>query len=891
MADAPSGTVTFLFTDIEGSTRRWEEDRQAMRSALAAHDEVLRRGVENAGGFLFKHTGDGICAAFSSANAAVAAAVAGQRALELPVRMGLATGYAELDGDDYHGPVLNRAARVMAAGHGRQILLAGSTAGLVEGVQLTDLGAHRLRDLAGLEHLFQVRASGLRSAFPSLRTLDPVPGNLPVPSTSFIGRERQVVQVAGLVREHRLVTLTGVGGVGKTRLALEVAASLIEDFRDGVWLVELAAIGDPAAVPDVVATTLGITAQAGLSMTQSITDALLGRRLLLVLDNCEHVLSAAADLVNAILARTRTVTVMATSREGLGVAAEHTWLVPSLSVDGAESEGVALFVERAGAAKAGFSVVDPSEAEAVGVICRRLDGIALAIELAAARMVSMTPQEVGDRLDDRFRLLSGRGRGFDRHQTLRQAVAWSYDLLNADERLVLNRCAVFTGGFDLEAAVELCPPLGDYAVLDLLDSLVRKSLVGVERVGGHSRYSLLETIRQFAQEQLVRSDDMAEVRNAHARYFATQVLAWFEVWNGPRQRESLDWVVLELANLRAAFRWAADTGDVITAAALAAHTTILVYPLSRWEPIGWAEEILAAAIAADVSQLPRLLLAAGLCFFIGRSETAIGYLHHAQELEADPRYDSCLPGMSSVVEALSLLQVGDEERALAILTNAENPESGFAKMIRLTALLWVLQGLGRLAEVRLILDETVAAVREVGNPMYIALVTGFGYGREFADSDPTRALDALRKAVDYSRQHHIVYTELYNSLELAAVEVVHGDLVRGLELLDRTLDHWHRTGDRFNLALALATAATCLERLERVQAGAVVYGASTRLAAVLPVAGLRESCEKLRTTLGAAEFDQHVATGAAMEPGEAVAYAREQIRLAGQPTAVPRTLE
>jgi hypothetical protein len=371
MGDTPSGTVTFLFTDIEGSTRRWEQDPDGMRLALADHDQVLRRAVEDNGGFVFKHTGDGICAAFSSASAAVAAALAGQLALELPVRMGLTTGTAEVRDGDYFGPALNRAARVMAAGHGGQILLSASTAGLIDGVDLVDLGEHRLRDIAGPERLFQVRARGLKSAFPSLRTLDVVPGNLPLQSTTFIGRESQVVQVAGLVREHRLVTLTGVGGVGKTRLALEVAARVVEDFPDRVWLVELAAIGDPAAVPDVVATTLGITAPAGLSVTESITDALVGRRLLL-LDNCEHVLGAAADLIEAILARTPTVTIVATSREGLRVAAEHSWLVPSLSVEGADSEGVALFVERAGAVNAAFSIADPADGEAVEVICRRL---------------------------------------------------------------------------------------------------------------------------------------------------------------------------------------------------------------------------------------------------------------------------------------------------------------------------------------------------------------------------------------------------------------------------------------------------------------------------------------------------------------------------------------
>jgi predicted ATPase/class 3 adenylate cyclase len=887
MGEVPSGTVTFLFTDVEGSTRRWEQDPQAMRSALAAHDEVLRSAVENEGGFLFKHTGDGICAAFSSANAAVAAAVAGQRALELPVRMGLATGNAELSGDDYHGPVLKRVARVMAAGHGGQILLAGSTAGLVDTVDLADLGAHRLRDLPTGEHLFQVRAPGLKSVFPALRTLDAVPGNLPVQSTSFVGREGQVAQLAGLVREHRLVTLTGVGGVGKTRLALEVAAWVVEDFPDGVWLVELAAIGDPSAVPDVVATTLGITARADQSVTQSVTEALVGRHLLLLLDNCEHVLGAAADLVEAILVRTRTVTIMATSREGLRVAAEHTWLVPSLRVEGAGSEGVALFVERAGAVNAGFSVADLAEAEAIEVICQRLDGIALAIVLAAARMVAMSAQDVRDRLDERFRLLAGGRRGLERHQTLRHAMAWSYDLLDDTERRVLGRCAVFAGGFDLSAAAELCRPLDDYGVLDVLDSLVRKSLVTVKQVQGHARYGLLETVRQFAEEQLGATGDLPEARDAHARYFAAQTLAWFERWDGPRQRESLDWVDLELPNLRAAFRWAADGGDVITATTLAAHTTIMNYPLAQWEPLGWAEEILPAAIAADVPQLPRLLVAAAFCVIVGRTEAGIGYAQRARELEADPHYDSCLPYMSLGVEAFALLSVGDGERALAILANPQNSEAGSSKF-RVALRLWVLTGLGRIAEASQILEDAVAAVREIGNPNYIAMTIASGYGRVFAESDPPRALGALREAVEYSRQNHLVYAELYNSYELAAFEIAHGDLTRGLEVLDFTIDSLHRAGDQWNLAFALASLAICLERLEQAEASATVYGSSTKMVAAPPVAGLHETRETLQAYLGSAVLDHCVAAGAAMETGEAVAYARQRIRLARQAVVAAR---
>src|SRR6201997_4603821 len=328
--EPPSGVVTFLFTDIEGSTRRWEADADAMRVALAAHDEVLRTAVEGHGGWLFKHTGDGVCAAFASPRSAVDGAVAAQQKLELPVRMGLATGEAELRGGDYFGAVLNRAARVMAAGHGGQILLAESPAGLLSGVDLVDLGPRRLRDLPTAVELFQVRAEGLRTEFPPLRALDASPGNLRAATTSFIGRESEVAELQAGVKAHRLTTLTGVGGVGKTRLAVEVAARLANEFPDGVWFFDLAAVADPAVVPDAVAAVLGIIQQPSRSVAQSVAAALEGRVRLLVFDNCEHVLDAAADLIEAILAHSATVRILATSREGLGVPDEQVWPVRSL---------------------------------------------------------------------------------------------------------------------------------------------------------------------------------------------------------------------------------------------------------------------------------------------------------------------------------------------------------------------------------------------------------------------------------------------------------------------------------------------------------------------------------------------------------------------------------
>ena len=617
----PSGTVTFLFTDIEGSTRRWESEPEVMRVELAAHDAVLRSAIEAHGGWMFKHTGDGVCAAFSSASDAVSAAVEAQRTLGLPVRMGVGTGSAELCGDDYFGPVLNRTARVMAAGHGGQIVVSASTAGLLEGVDLTDLGEYRLRDVAGPMRLFQVRAEGLAAAFPPLRTVDAVPGNLPVLSTSFVGRDAEVAEVLSLVRSHRWVTLTGVGGVGKTRLAVQAAAELRAEFRDGVWLVELAPVVDPAAVADTFASVLGITPAARLMSAAAVAQTLSGRQLLVV-DNCEHVLDAAADMVEAILAHTTEVAVIATSQESLRGVAEHLWAVPPLDVrSGVDSPAVELFVDRARAVDASFALRDEDDVAAVTEICQRLDGIALAVELAAARMVSMSPQNVRDRLDDRFRLLSGSRRGLARHQTLRQAVQWSYDLLDDSERLVWTCCAVFSGGFDLAAIVAVVGDgsLDEYGTLDVVDSLVRKSLVTVERAGGGTRYGLLETIRQFAEDQLAAAGMIAKIRDRHALHFAAEAIAHWDILDGPRYVEAIDWVDFEFANLRAGFRWAADRGDLPTAAAIAAHTARMSLPLQRYEPAGWAEDILDAARAIDLPQLPRLYVAASFCAYAGRA--------------------------------------------------------------------------------------------------------------------------------------------------------------------------------------------------------------------------------------------------------------------------------
>ena len=873
--------MTFLFTDIEGSTRRWESDPEGMQAALAVHDGVLRSAIEAHDGWLFKHTGDGVCAAFSSARAAIDAAVQAQRELALPVRMGVATGEAQERDGDYFGPALNRAARVMGAGHGGQVLVAVSTAALVDGVELVDLGERRLRDLSGATRLFQVRAEGLVSDFAALRTMDAIPGNLPVQGTSFIGREVEVKALTELVRAHRLVTLTGVGGVGKTRLSVQVAAELITEFPDGVWLVELAPVGDPAAVPDVVATVLGVTPQAGLSVADSVAQALSGRRLLIVLDNCEHVVDATADLVETILARTATVKVMATSREGLRVRAEQLWPVSSLDVQaGTTSAAVELFVQRAQSVLPAFELGEAAKAGAVMEICRRLDGIALGIELAAARMVSMSPEEMRDRLGDRFRLLAGSRRGLERHQTLRHAVAWSYDLLDDDERAVLNRCSVFADGFDLAAATHICGGggLDEFTVLDLLDSLVRKSLITAERVQDHTRYGLLETIRQFGEDQLAATATVDQIRDRHACYFADQAIANWEIWDGPRQRDALDWVDAEFANLRAAFRWSADQADLVAAAAIAAHTALLAFTVQRYEPVGWAEEILEAGTVADPPQLPRLYTAASICLFTGRPEAGVRYAQTAVALEADPRYDPFETGWSSLMEASAHAYAGRADRYFEICA-ALASQAGPGHVLGLCAVLVILPVVGRTAEAMAVAEKTLTAARAYGNPYWIALAL-YGYGRAFTATHPARALTGLRQGLAYSQEHRLLFRATRIAQELAVLEAVHGQLDKALELFDATIDSLYRAGERTTLAAALANLAVFFDRREQPEIAATVYGTSAHHASTILVINLPGALTHLRAVLGKAVFEDCVAAGAAMEPAEAVQYARHQIQLA-----------
>ncbi len=874
---APSGVVTFLFTDVEGSTRRWEADAEVMRAALAAHDEVLRSAIEAHGGWLFKHTGDGVCAAFASPRSAVDAAVAAQRALELPVRMGLATGEAELRGSDYFGAVLNRAARVMAAGHGGQILLAESTAVLLSGVDLLDLGPRRLRNVPTPVGVFQVRAPGLQTEFPSLRALDTSPGNLRPQATSLIGRESEAAELQAAVKAHRLVTLTGVGGVGKTRVAVEVAAHLADEFPDGVWIFELAAVADPAAVPDAVAAVLGVTQQAGKSVSESVAAALEGRVRLLVFDNCEHVRDVAADLVEAILAQSETVKVLVTSREGLGVADEQLWPVPSLDVGaGIDSAAVNLFVERAHSVAPRFSMATTDEAEAVIEICRRLDGIPLAIELAASRMASMTAIEVRDRLDQRFRLLVGSRRGLERHHTLRHAVAWSYELLDETEKALLDRCSVFAGGFDLQSA---CAVAGspdapdDFATLDLLDALVRKSLLVADRSSGRTRFAMLETIRQFAEEQLVARGEASEIRAAHSQYFAGREADILALWDSPRQRAAYDWFTIELANLRTAFRWAADQGDLDVAATIATYAGWLGAAVQIYEPIAWAEELIDRARVADHPRLAFLYALASLCYTTGRIEAAVGYSNAGQIVLGRSR--EALPHGIEVALGAVYLAIGQPER-LAEWCRAQLARRRDTHVQIRAFLVAALSVAGSGGEAMDSADGLIEAAEATGNPHMLASAL-WAYGVAFRDADPVGALNALGRGLVIAQDSGNRSRASVLANFLALVEAEQGDTVSAFDHLTLAIRNYHNAGNTTTIRVPLAILAALFDRLGRYEPAATIAGFALSPLTAAGVPEITTAITHLRDVLGEATYESLARKGETMTTAAMASYAYDQI--------------
>jgi predicted ATPase/class 3 adenylate cyclase len=602
-AGAPTGIVAFLFSDVEASTRRWERYGDAMRDALRRHDEILWSEIEARRGYVFKTIGDAFCAAFWTAGDALDAAVGVQRRLGredfgtvdgLSVRIAIHAGETDERYADYFGVPVNRTARLLSAGQGGQILLSGFAAGLAlpalpAGVTLRHLGELPLRDLKEPEPVYQPVGPELRSEFKPLRALETPPNNLPRQSTSFVGRHDDIAQVESLLDAGGLLTIVGAGGIGKTRLALEVAASRLNDRRDGAWFVDLSSVVDPALVAGTMLSALGGERSTEGEALDDLLKYLEKRELLLVLDNSEHLISDVAVIAAAIVARCPHVTVLATSREPLDISSERIYRLSTLDLAAA----VQLFGERARAVDHSFRV--EARTAVVEDICSRLDGIALAIELAAARIRTMSVENVAAHLE--LRLLAGGRDRRPRQQTMRALIDWSYDLLNGDERRVLRSCAVFLRGFTLRAASDVCGS-DEWVVLDELGSLVDKSLVVADVEGPHQRYRLLEPIREYAYDKLSEVGELPEMLRRHAHTIASLARAGYEEWELGPGADWLSRLASDLSNVRVALRWCtADANDPVLGAQIVAATTPLFLRLSLLaEGIEYCEGILGKGL-------------------------------------------------------------------------------------------------------------------------------------------------------------------------------------------------------------------------------------------------------------------------------------------------------
>jgi predicted ATPase/class 3 adenylate cyclase len=907
----------FLFTDIEGSTRLWESAPDAMRTALAHHEVIVRGAIEAHGGYVFATGGDGFAAAVARPTDAIAAAEAAQARLGaeacpdravLRVRMGLHTGVAEEREGNYFGPAVNRAARFMALAHGGQVVASAATAVVLADtvppeVKLVDLGEHLLRDLSRREHVFQVEAPGLASEFPPLRSPDVLPGNLPVQPTSFVGRSDEVRDVSAALGRAHLVTVTGVGGVGKTRLAVQVAADLLPTFTDRAWLCELAVAGDADTLAQVVASTLGVVQRAGRSLQRSIVEFLRPSRLLLVLDNCEHLLDASARLAAAVLADCPEVRVLATSREALAVPGEQTWPLRSLELPEPEggmqvaagSASVRLFCERSAAARPGFALSRANVA-AVTEVCRRLDGLPLAIELAAARVSAMTPAEVAGLLDERFRLLTGgRRTAVERHQTLRAVVDWSYGLLSPTERVVFDRLAVFSGGFTLAAATAVVTGKGVEAwdVVDAVGGLVAKSMVVAEPgAGEQTRYQLLETLRQYGRERLDEDGETDRWRGRHARHFGAFAA---EVGRGLRGRDELAWrerLMGDLDNLRSAVVWGLDTGvegDQQTAVAIVAW---LAYE-SATRATGidrWAEQAVPATQPSTPGYRTAVLsAAAGSAFYRGDFDASERAARAAMK-EGYPADDPS-PCLASIVLAALYMFAGRRDDAAGQWNAAEEAIAGrddddyvrsWLQNMRVGISLFSDDEDEEIAQARL----AMSLAERTGNPSMLSLAS-FGLGWALRHRHPDEALSAFDRCVALCRRGAVT-TGLALALSHGArVAASLGDAEGAKSRLRDALEESNQHDDWTYLTVSLDLAVDAFCYLGDAHAAAVLAGAvETTLAPLrFPYVACRGpglavrtgNLEQVRETLGDDWYEEARAEGVAMSRQDALAFTLQHL--------------
>jgi len=935
LAELPTGTATFLFTDIEGSTRLLQQLGERFPEILARHHALIRSAIQAHGGREVHVHGDAFFAVFPRVMDAVLATLAAQRALAaetwpdgamVRVRMGLHTGEAALVAGDYVGLDVHRAARLCDAAHGGQVLLSLTSRDVVarelpDDVTLHDLGEHQLKDLATAERIFQLVAPGLPRELPPLRSVDVTPHNLPVQLTSFVGREREVADLTAQLTIARVLTLVGPGGCGKTRLALALGRASLASFADGVWLTELAAVSDPGLVPQTVAFALGVREETGRPIETTLVDALRHKRLLVILDNCEHLVDASARLADALVRGCPSVQILATSREPLGIGGETRWRTPSLSLPALDSSGrvehligseaIRLFVIRAAAAEPSF-VLTAENAPSVVQICRRLDGIPLAIELAAARVRVLPPEQIARRLEDGFRVLAGGGRtALPRQQTLRAAIDWSYALLEGDERRLLRRLAAFAGTFDLEAVEHVAgveaddagadasagtarPGIGEPApeILDVLTQLADKSLIHVEQRSGQARFHLLEMIRQYAAERLEEAGEARQIRQRHAVwYLALAERLEPRLWttDDPSVPDRLE---LDHANLRVGLDWWQETEPdqgLRLAAAL----------WRFWELRGYLTEGRAALESVLAVDTPTVQAGTATR---ARALLGAGYLARDQSdtRTARTRFEECLTvfraiddrwGIGSALRALGVLAQSDGDLATA-RGYFEQTIAIFRQIDHLLGVGWTLRNLGILAQIEgdragaaARFEESLPVLRQIGDIIGTGRVLGSLGILARINGESGRAQGLLEESLALVRQAGDRRGESMGLAALGFLALQRDDWPRARVLLLQSIDLAETMGDVLSIARGAALTGLLALRLGQAELGVQLTSAATaihpRLRASLEFdegAALDEALARAQRQVPVHEIEAAAARGAALSLGRTIALARDALR-------------
>jgi predicted ATPase/class 3 adenylate cyclase len=911
-------TLTFLFTDIEGSTALLERvGGEVYGTVLAEHHRLIRDVISRNGGREVETQGDAFFVVFSSAAACVAAAAQIQAAIaertwpggnRVRVRMALHSGEASETSTGLVGLDIHRAARVAAVAWGGQILLSETAAALVrdslqDGTWLRDLGLHRLKDLNRPARIFQLEVPGLNAEFPSLRSLDnpELASNLPAPSASFIGRDAELAGVRRLVASSRLVTLAGAGGCGKTRLALEVAGELLDGSREGVWLVDLAAVTEQEAVTSSVTGTLGITGQPGRRELETLLDVLGPQSLLIILDNCEHLISSCAALADAILTRCPKVRLLATSREPLGIAGESVYRVPSLSLpaeDGDDpaalgrSDAVALFLERA----RGHGVqlaLDEQSGPLIASTCRRLDGMPLAIELAAARLRALSVSELHDLLDQRFRLLTGGSRAaLERQQTLRATVEWSYGLLTEPERSLLRRLSVFVGGFDRRAAaaVYVSGEIDEFEIMDLLGSLVDKSLVVADQKAGGLRYRLLETIRQFAAEHLVELDEheAARIGEAHVEYFLALVEEAAPGLTGPEPERWFAELDANYPNIQRAIERAAEEEDK-TSVVLRFVLALAYYWFTRGrrrDAFGYVMPALERPQAELEPPLRvRALTVAASCALADDSRTMLGVAEQAAK-EAALLSDEKLEAWATVTLAGARHFAGEAEAAYRLAKVALEQARLIGDDLLLAEAMLTTVACSRNidpARADALHREAVAHAERSGNVLFghdLHMHAGEG---ALEGDDLTTAREHLDRAAQVAQL--VAPASWYVKVPLGLLLRAEGQHDEAIAMLRDTVRATYRVGDRMRLAYSvLGIACVAADRSEWKRA-AELHGAADGVHERIGPTWLRydfqrrASMQRVRESIGDAEFEHAYSTGHGLGLDAAVGLALSESRV------------